>query len=52
MTHQFNGRGFSNNVEPAFRTPFQGRAEQRERSVGSLMARRYARRMRRENRAL
>jgi len=52
MTHQFNGRGFDQNVEPAFRTPFEGRAQKREFLVTSLMARRYARRARRDNRAI
>lgn len=52
MTHQFNGRGFSQNVEPSFTSPFEGKFEKREFLVNSLMARRYARRSRRENRAL
>ncbi len=52
MTHQFNGRGFSQSVEPTFKTPIAGRFEKREFLVNSLMARRYARRSRRENRAL
>lgn len=52
MTHQFNGRGFTTNVEPAFKTPFEGRFERREQIVTSLMARRYARRARRDNRAI
>ena len=52
MTHQFNGRSFSQDVEPAFRTPFEGRFDKREFLVNSLMARRYARRARRDNRAI
>jgi len=52
MTYQFNGRGFTQDVEPTFRTPFEDRNKKREFLVNSLMARRYARRARRENRAI
>ena len=52
MTHQFNGRGFNQIVEPAFRSPFEGRSQRHDYLVNSLMARRYARRARRDNRAI
>ncbi len=52
MTHQFNGRGFTQNVEQAFKTPFEGRSDQRHFLVSSLLAKRNVRRARRSNRAI
>ena len=52
MTHQFNGRGFTQNVDPAFKAPFEGRTRSREFLVTSLIARRNQRRARRDNRAI
>ncbi len=52
MKHQLNSRGFSLVSETVFNSPFTGGFEKREQAVSSVMARRYARRARRENRAL
>lgn len=52
MTHQLNGRGFSGSTETVFKAPFSGGFDRREQAVSTVMARRYARRARRENRAL
>ncbi len=52
MTYQFNGREFTQNVEPAFKSPFEGRNEQRQFLVSSILAKRNVRRARRDNRAI
>jgi len=52
MTTRFNGRGFATPANTTFKTPFEGTFGQREKAVSTVMARRYARRSRRENRAL
>ena len=49
MTTQFNGRGFSQKADHLFKSPFN--SERGIKLDHGLMARRYARRQRRENRA-
>lgn len=51
MTHQLTGRGFSENADVVFKAPFVSRFDKRDQAATSVMARRYARRARRDNRA-
>ncbi len=52
MTTQFNGTEFTSNETRKFAPTFVGAQARREVDTKSVMARRHARRDRRENRAL
>jgi len=52
MTNQLNGTQFTAVETRTFAPAFEGAQARREKDVNSLMARRYSRRNRRENRAL